>query len=495
MIPTWYLIYQLVLVRLNWVVLTYFLLVNTFYLALLISAAWGLRQHFLNARGETRWRVLGSRVAPRISVLAPAHNEAATIGESVRSLLTLYYPNLELVLVNDGSIDETLDVLTKEFELVPIHPIYRQEVRTKPVRSVYLSRSHPHLVVVNKENGGKADALNAGLNFATGKLVCAIDADSLIEADALQRMIRPFLSDDDVLAAGGTIRIANGSLVQGGRVVEAHVPRRPLPGFQTVEYLRAYLFGRLGWNRLGGNLIISGAFGLFRREAVIAIGGYDKGTVGEDMEIVVRLRRYACEHHLPDRVTFVPDPVAWTEAPESLQGLARQRDRWHRGLAEVLWRHRRLLFNPRYRTLGMIVYPYFVFVELLAPVVEASGLVVLAVSFAVGVVDVQFALLFFLCAYGYGLLLGVFPLLLEEVSYRRYGRLADRLLLLAWALLENLGYRQLTVAWRLKGLIKFLAGKSDWGAMERRGFGQPGVQQQLAGDPRVANTRSEPAGN
>jgi cellulose synthase/poly-beta-1,6-N-acetylglucosamine synthase-like glycosyltransferase len=358
MIPTWYLIYQLVLVRLNWVVLTYFLLVNTFYLALLISAAWGLRQHFLNARGETRWRVLGSRVAPRISVLAPAHNEAATIGESVRSLLTLYYPNLELVLVNDGSIDETLDVLTKEFELVPIHPIYRQEVRTKPVRSVYLSRSHPHLVVVNKENGGKADALNAGLNFATGKLVCAIDADSLIEADALQRMIRPFLSDDDVLAAGGTIRIANGSLVQGGRVVEAHVPRRPLPGFQTVEYLRAYLFGRLGWNRLGGNLIISGAFGLFRREAVIAIGGYDKGTVGEDMEIVVRLRRYACEHHLPDRVTFVPDPVAWTEAPESLQGLARQRDRWHRGLAEVLWRHRRLLFNPRYRTLGTAAWGF-----------------------------------------------------------------------------------------------------------------------------------------
>jgi cellulose synthase/poly-beta-1,6-N-acetylglucosamine synthase-like glycosyltransferase len=479
---TWY---QLVLVRSNWVVLDYFLLVNTFYLLLLVSAGWELRQHLLNTRGETRWRVLGSRVAPRISILAPAYNEVATVGESVRSLLTLYYPNLEVVLVNDGSTDETLAVLVKEFELVPIHPIYRYQVKTKPVRGLYLSRTHPNLVVVNKENGGKADALNAGLNLATGKLVCAIDADTLIEADALQRMVRPFLASDQVLAAGGTIRVANASVVKGGRVVEPHAPRQPLPGFEVVEYLRAFLFGRLGWNSLGDNLIISGAFGLFERQAMIDIGGYESTTVGEDLEIVVRLRRHASEQKMPHRVVFLPDPVAWTEAPASLKVLARQRDRWHRGLAEVLWRHRRLLFNPGYGALGMVVYPYFVFAELLAPIVEALGLVGLVLGFAAGVVDTRFAVLFFLCAYGYGAILGVFALLLDEMSYRRYEQLSDRLILLGWALLENLGYRQLTVFWRLRGLIKFLRRKTDWGAMERRGFRQTTAHQQVLGGKHV----------
>ena len=462
MTPAWYAIYQVVLVRTNWVVLVYFLFVNTFYFVLLVSAAWGLRQHLLNTRGETRWRVLGSRVAPRISILAPAHNEVATIGDSVRSLLTLYYPNLEVVLVNDGSTDETLTVLVKEFELVPIHPIYGYQVKTKPVRSLYVSRTHPNLVVVDKENGGKADALNAGLNLATGRLVCAIDADTLIEADALQRMVRPFLASDGVLAAGGTIRVANASVVKGGRVIEPHAPRRPLPGFQVVEYLRAFLFGRLGWNNLGDNLIISGAFGLFPRQTMIDIGGYEPATVAEDFDIVVRLRRHAYEQKTPHRVVFIPDSVAWTEAPESLRILARQRDRWHRGLAEVLWRHRRLLFNPAYGALGIVVYPCFVFVELLAPIVEALGLVAMALGLTVGAVDTSFAVLFFLCAYGYGLTLGVFALLLDEMSYRRYEQVSDRLILLGWALLENFGYRQLTVVWRLKGLIKFLRGKTDW---------------------------------
>lgn len=485
MTPTWYAIYQLVLVRCDWVVLDYFLFVNTFYFLLLVCAAWGLRRHLLNTRGETRWRVLGSRVAPRISILAPAYNEVATIAESVRSLLTLYYPNVEVVLVNDGSTDETLAVLVKEFELVPVHPIYRYQVKTKPVRGLYLSRTHPNLVVVNKQNGGKADALNAGLNLATGKLVCAIDVDSLIEADALQRMVRPFLGSDQVLAAGGTVRVANASVVRGGRVVEPHAPRQPLPGCQVVEYLRAFLFGRLGWNSLGDNLIISGAFGLFERQAMIDIGGYESATVGEDAEIVVRLRRHAYEQKAPRRVVFLPDPVVWTEAPESLKVLARQRDRWHRGLAEVLWRHRRLLFNPTYGALGMVVYPYFVFVELLAPVVEALGLVALTLGLTIGAVNAPFAFLFFLCAYGYGLILGVFALLLDEMSYRRYERASDRLILLGWAFVENIGYRQLTVFWRLKGLVKFLGGRTEWGVMERRGFRGPAAHQTLSSGKRL----------
>lgn len=464
---------ELVLVRLEWAILVYFLCVNGGYVVLLLSAMVEMRAHASLVRGENRWRVLGSPVAPTISMLAPAYNEAATVVESLRALMVLQYPNLEVVVVNDGSKDATMEVLRENFALVPIHPVYQRAIAHNPIVGLYRSRTYPRLLVVDKVNGGKADALNAGLNVATGALVCAIDADTLIEPDALQRMVRPFLQANDVVAAGGTIRIANASVVRGGRVVRTRAPRQPVAGMQVVEYLRAFLFGRLGWNRLGGNLIISGAFGLFRRDAVLRAGGYLHETVGEDMELVLRLRRAGMETGGPSRIDFVPDPVAWTEAPETLRVLGRQRDRWHRGLADVLWRHRKLMFNPRYGAMGLVVYPYFVFVELLAPVVEAVGLIGLLVGLSLGMINVPFAILFFLVAYGLGAVLTVMTLALEEVSYHRYDRFRDRLLLVGWALLENVGYRQLTVVWRLQGLWKYLRGRRDWGAMERRGFQAP----------------------
>jgi cellulose synthase/poly-beta-1,6-N-acetylglucosamine synthase-like glycosyltransferase len=464
---------RFVLQQMEWLILAYFLFVNTFYLVMVVSASREMLKHRRLVRGEVRWRVLSSNVAPRISVLAPAYNEETTIGESVRSLLALNYPNLELILVNDGSTDRTLTVLKERFDLAQIHPIYQRKIETKPVEALYVSRQYPNLVIVDKRNGGKADALNAALNLSTGKLVCVIDSDTLIEPDALQRMVRPFLIGDDVLAAGGTIRVANGSRVERGRVVECRVPRNAIAGFQVIEYLRSFLFGRLGWNHLGGNLIISGAFGLFRRDAVIAIGGYAHRTVGEDMEIVARLRRRGYETKSSHRIAFIPDPVAWTEVPESCRVLQRQRDRWHRGLAEVLWRHRSMMFNPRYGALGLFVFPAFVFIELLSPVVEALGLLGLAVGLIIHAVDVPFALCFFVFAYGYGVLLSVFVLIMEEWSYHRYEHLGDRLVLLGWILLESVGYRQLTVLWRLQGLIGFLRGRTSWGKMERKGFQSP----------------------
>ncbi len=458
------------LVRLEWAILFYFLVVNGWYLVLLVSAALEMREHVLLSRGQARWKMLGSRVSPGISMLAPAHNEAATIGESVRALLSLSYPELEVVVVNDGSTDETMAVLVDQFELQPIHPIYQKRIPSREVRGLYRSRSHPNLVVVDKVNGGKADALNAGLNLATGELVCAIDADTLIEPDALVRMVRPFVDDDHVLAAGGTIRVANASRVEAGRVVETRVPRRALPGFQVIEYLRAFLFGRLGWNRLGGNLIVSGAFGLFRRDAMLAAGGYLHDTVGEDMELVLRLRRLGYERGGPHRVDFIPDPVAWTEVPSSARVLGRQRDRWHRGLCDVLWRHRRLMLNPRYGSMGLVAYPYFFFNELLAPVVEGIGLLGLVLGIVLGVIDWPFAILFFLTAYGLGAVLTVMSLLLEEMNFHRYHTFRDRAWLVVWALLENLGYRQRTVLWRLRGIWKYLRRIRSWGKMERRGF-------------------------
>lgn len=460
-----------VLVRLDAAICIYFFFVNSCYAVLLGSAALEMLCHTRALRGERLASGLSSGLAPSISLLAPAYNEAATVSESVGALLSLSYPGLEVVLVNDGSRDETMEVLKTRFDLVLLHPIYRKHIPTKPVVGLYRSRRFPDLLVVDKENGGKADALNTGLQLASGDLVCSIDADTLIEPDALLRMVRPFLVSKEVLAAGGTIRVANGSLVHHGRVIAPRVPRRAIEGIQVVEYLRAFLFGRLGWNRLGGNMIIAGAFGLFRREAVIEAGGYAPDTVGEDMELVLRLRRRAYESRTRHRITFIPDPVAWTEAPSTARVLGRQRDRWHRGLAEVLWRHRSVLCNPRYKAMGLIVFPYFVLVELLAPVVEIMGLAGICAGLALGLIDVPFAMLFFAIAYGYGVILSAAALVLDELNFHRYERLRDRVLLILWAVLEPLGYRQLTVLWRLLGLLKFLRKRKDWGVMERRGFG------------------------
>ncbi len=408
-----------VLVGVNLVVLAYFVLNGVFQIALMVAATLELRLHSRLVAAEHIERLLGSRVAPSVSVIAPAYNEAATIAASVRALLTLRYPALELVVVNDGSADDTLPALKDAFELRPVHPIFRRSVPTADVLGVYRSTVVQGLLVVDKANGGKADALNAGLNFATGQLVCAIDADTLIEPDALLRVARPFLTRDDVVATGGTIRVVNGCEVRAGRVVSTRAPRQPLAGIQAVEYLRAFLFGRVGWNRLGGNLIVSGAFGLFRRDAVLESGGYLEDTVGEDMELIVRLRRHAAERGGQGAVVFVPDPVAWTEVPETLRVLGRQRDRWQRGLADVMVRHRGLVGRPSYGRLGLVVSPYFAIVELCGPLLELVGLLSITTSVLLGV-DPTLALAMLVVGFGWGVPLSLTAVLVDQLAFGRY---------------------------------------------------------------------------
>lgn len=451
-------------------VLVYFSLINICYTSLLIAAVIEMRRTRNEAVGINDHIVVGSRLAPTISILAPAYNEETTITASVQSLLTLDYPNLEVVVIADGCKDRTVAVLTAEFALVEVHRAYAARVPTKGVVALYRSVRHANLLVVDKLNGGKADALNVGLNLASGDLVCAIDADTLIERGALVRLARPMMVDPDVVATGGTIRPVNAVMTRHGRVLDVTVPRTMLAGIQVVEYLRAFLLGRLGLNRLGGNLIISGAFGLFRREPMMAAGGWRHDTVGEDMELVVRLRRLGYEQRAASTVVFVPDPTAWTEVPESWSVLGRQRDRWHRGLTDTLWRHRTLIGNPKYGAMGLVVVPYFVLVELLAPIVEALGLVVLAASLTVGLIDYTFALLYFALAIGLGLVLSVATLILDQASFMRYRRPGDLGWLVWWSIVENFGFRQMTVYWRLRGLVKYLRGRSDWGAMTRQGF-------------------------
>ncbi len=453
----------------NYVVLVYFAALAAFYLVLYVSAALEMRTYLRRVRAEQYHEILSSEIAPSISMLVPAYNEETSIQQSVRALLTVAYPQLEIVVVNDGSTDGTLAVLASTFDLVPIEPLYDRRIATEEVQSIYRSRHFPNLVVVSKEKGGKADALNAGLNVSSGELVCSIDADTILDPDGLRRLVRPFIRSDDVVAAGATIRVANGCTVAQGRLATERGPHRALAGIQAVEYLRAFLFGRPGWNRLGGNLLISGAFGLFRRQSLLETDGYAK-TVGEDMELVVRLRRHSYETGHPARVEFVPDPVAWTETPTSFRELGRQRERWQRGFSDVLWRHRRLMLNPHYGVLGLVVFPAFVLFEWMAPIIEAVGLVVVVVGLVLGEVSATFAVLFFSLACGLGILLSMLALMLEELSFRRYGRARDRALLVLWAVLENLGYRQLTVWWRMRGNASYLRGKKAWGKMNRKGF-------------------------
>jgi cellulose synthase/poly-beta-1,6-N-acetylglucosamine synthase-like glycosyltransferase len=452
--------------------LQYLFAINTYYLALTIAGFWRTLRTVQERQRPDQRRLLRSPLTPPVSVLAPAFNEAANVVGNVRSLLMLDYPLFEVILVNDGSKDDTLDRLITAFELKPSARSFEYTVPSKPIRGVYESGLYPNLVVVDKVNGGKADALNAGLNLSLYPLFCAIDADSILESDALLRLVRPFLDAPGVtIAAGGLIRVANGCDIRAGQVRKVKLARRVLPLIQIVEYLRAFLFGRMAWSSGNSLLVISGAFGLFDKRAAVQAGGYATDTVGEDMELVVRMHRRLQDRKQPYRIGFVPDSVCWTEVPESLRVLRRQRTRWQRGLIDTLWRHRGMLGRPRYGTVGLVALPGFLLFELLSPVIELTGSIVLPLLLLFGYLDLSYGRALMILSVLYSVLVSVLAVLLEDISFRRYPKPRDMAILIGAAVLENLGYRQLTVWWRVRALWEFWQGDLSWGAMERRGVG------------------------
>ena len=406
-----------------------------------------------------------------VSIIVPSYNEDETIVESVRAISLLNYPEFEVIVVNDGSTDQTLEMLKRHFGLQRVAKTFRQELDCKQIVGTYESFEYPHLLVIDKVNGGKADALNAGLNIAHFPLFCSVDADSILEEDALLKAARPFMEDERIVAVGGVVRVANGCEIHAGRLSKVGLPKRLLPLFQTVEYLRAFLAGRLAWSKLGIIFIISGAFSVFRKDVVIAAGGYSTETVCEDMEIVVRLHRFLRQHRRSYRMLFLPDPVCWTEVPESIHHLGRQRNRWQRGLMEALIRHWRMLGNPRYGVVGLLGFPFFLMFEMISPMMETMGYLVVGISFAFGILSFKFFLVFFFVSVLYGILLSVAAVILEELSLRRYPKLLDLIVLVAIAIVENFGYRQLQYIFRLSGIFSFFCGNVAWGEMPRRGFG------------------------
>ncbi|QSF54449.1 glycosyltransferase family 2 protein [Brevundimonas fontaquae] len=443
---------------------------NVIYMLQLVLAAASLIETPSTPAVGVLWRRY-AEASPPIALLAPAYNEALTIVESVRSLLALQYPNFEIVVINDGSADETLAVLIDAFELAPIERAHDLKIGHQPIRGIWGTPSQPRLVVVDKQNGGKADALNAGINVARAPIVCSMDADSLLEPDALLRAVRPFVDDPvRTVAVGGTVRIANGCRIDHGRVVEIGLPTNPLALLQTVEYLRAFLMARLAWSRIGTLTIISGAFGLFRRSAVLEVGGYTHGTVGEDMELVVKLHRLMRSQKRPYRVAFIPEPVCWTEAPESLSVLGRQRARWHRGALETFQRHGDMMWRPGFGRVGVVGFGHILFVDVIGPVIEMIGYILIPVLWTLGLLSVEYLLAFLAVSFTFGVVISVGALALEESELRRFPKVRHLVILAIVAVVENFGYRQINNLWRLHGTWQFLRKTQSWGAMTRKGF-------------------------
>ncbi|MCT2534890.1 glycosyltransferase [Aquibacillus koreensis] len=439
------------------------------YGAMLLLSLFQIRKSYQLDDYEPYEDLLHSEETKPVSILVPAYNESVGINSSIRSLLSIEYPEYEIIIINDGSKDDTLEKLIEKFKCQKINRVIRKQIVTKQVKAVYRSTIYTNLVVIDKENGGKADALNAGINCSSYPYFCSLDGDSIIERSAFLKVLKPIIeSDDEVIASGGSIRIANGCKIENGEIVETGLSKKPLVIMQVVEYLRAFLTGRVGLSHNNLLLIVSGAFGVFSKKWVVEAGGYAH-TVGEDMELVVRLHRLIKEKKVNKKIVYVPDPVCWTEAPESIKFLRRQRKRWHRGLFDSLWKHRKLMFNPKYGSIGLVSMPYFFFIEFLGPLIELIGYILLGVSVITGSIYIEYAIIFFLLSLIYGSIYSMASVLLEEWSMERYTKVRHFVALFFVSLTETLWYRPMTVLWRVEGMVEMLFGKKGWGEMVRKG--------------------------
>lgn len=455
-------------------IFVYFVCVNSMYTVFTIISLKDIRGHLLTATKLEMQNIFAGVFYKPLSIIVPAYNEEETILTTVKSLLALQYPEFEVIVVNDGSTDDTLEKLTNEFRLVRVNKPLSLVLRHEQIEEMYISLDHPDLLVLNKRNGGKADALNAGINASRFPLFCSIDADSILENESLARAARPFVEDREVIATGGIVRVLNGCSVEAGVVTEVKSPRKFLECFQAVEYTRGFLSGRTSWNYFKSLLIISGAFGIFRKDMVQAVNGY-RQTVGEDMDLVVRLHRHCCDNSIGYKVVFVPDPVCWTQVPSDLLSLLKQRNRWQRGLIDSLWHNRKMFFNPRYGKVGLFGFPYFFFIEAIGPFLEFFGYFIFLLFFLIGYINRELIILFFFLAIFWGIWINLGSILLDNLVYKRYRGIRDILKLCLFGAFEFIGYRQLIVVERFIATI-FFRGK-EWGKPQRQEIGNEKVRQ------------------
>lgn len=453
----------------------YGIVIMSSYVLLAFFSILAILTHLRDIKSINYEQILKSSIAPKVSVIAPAYNESASIVDNIRSLLSIRYNNFDIIIVNDGSTDDSLQKMIDTYSLVPSETIKYSNIAHQEVKNIYKSSNpaYHNLLVIDKENGGKADSLNAGINYSDATYIANIDVDCIIEEDALLRMVEPFLQEVDtkIIATGGTIRIANNCEVRHGRITKVRLADKWLPTFQTLEYIRAFLLGRMAWSKLNGLLIISGAFGLFDKKIVVDCGGYNHETVGEDMELVVRMRRYMTDKKQKYRVHYIPEPLCWTESPETIKVFSRQRNRWTRGNAETLLAHKKLFFNPKYGVLGVASYPFWLFFEWFAPIIEFTGIIYFLVLTYMGWVNWEYFLLLLLMVYTFAVALSWFSLLMEEITFRQYKGTKSLLKLLFAAMLEPLVYHPIGTWAAIRGnWDKFILRKSVWGKQVRTGF-------------------------
>ncbi len=456
-------------------ILYYALSIFTVYFILAIISAFVLRKFYYTGKISSSTEVLSSPFAPNISILAPAFNESLNIVENIKALLALYYTNFEVIVINDGSRDDTLIKVIEAFELEKVSFVFNEKIKCQEVRGIYKSKKKAfnNLTIIDKENGGKADALNAGLNVAKGDYFISIDVDSIIDPYALQKMVKPFLEQTGtkVIATGGVIRIANSCEIQDGHLVDIRLPRKLLPLFQVLEYNRAFLLGRLAWSRLNGLLIISGALGLFDKDVVIACGGYQRFAVGEDMELVVRMRKYMAEQKEDYQVVYIPDPLCWTEAPSKLKILGRQRNRWTRGTIETLFSHWDIFLRPKYGLMGMVSHPFWVVFEWLAPLIEIFGIIYFITIAILGQANWPYFFVMLMFVYFFAISFTTYAILFDHIAFHRYKkkRMVLRLLMAAW--IEPFIYHPMVLYWSIRGNFDyFIMKKRSWGNMSRVGL-------------------------
>ncbi|MFK5959510.1 MAG: glycosyltransferase family 2 protein [Lutibacter sp.] len=456
---------------------TYAFMAISSYIILSIISAFETIDYFKKNSFVNYTKILSSNIAPSISIIAPAYNESLNIVENVRSLLSNHYANYDVIIVNDGSKDNSLELLIKAYDLVKVNYLINPQLKTKPLRKGVFKSANPafeKLIVIDKENGGKADALNFGLNISQSKYVACIDVDCLLLEDALQKMVKPFLENTDkiVVATGGVIRIANNSIIKDGKLMEVNLPKKLIERAQILEYLRSFLLGRMAWSRLNGLLVISGAFGMFHKKIAIQVGGYDTSTVGEDMEIIVRMRRQLEEQNMNYKVAYIPDPLCWTEAPDNYRIFISQRNRWTRGTIEVLRKHRKLAFNPNYRNLGLMSYPYWLIFERFAPVIEVIGIIYFGILMILREVKWDYALAFFILAYMFTVLLSLGAIYSEELTYHQYKKKGTGFKLVLISLIEPFVLHPFILYAAVRGnLDYFFNKKKKWGEMTRKGMG------------------------
>ncbi len=453
----------------------YTITVFILYISITVVSLVGIKQYFNKTSFVKYTSVLSSPFAPSISILSPLYNEERNAISSIRSLLTNHYVNYDIVIINDGSSDKTLELIIEAFQLKKVEYTFEQKIKTENILGIYKSTNpaYEKIKLINKERGGKSDALNAGLNISENEYVVCVDGDCILADDALQKMIKPFLehTEKEVVACGGVIRIANGCKIKDGRVIEKKLHHSILVKFQVLEYLRSFLLARVGWSKNRGLMHIAGAFCIFTREKAIAVKGFNRYTLGEDMDIVVKIQKFMYDAKLKFKTIYLPEPLCWTEVPSTCQSLIRQRSRWARGTIKTLWDHKKMMLNPKYGQMGMFGYPVWFIYERFGPIIEIIGISFFIVSAYLGRVNWMYTTSFLIATYLFAIMYSLFALLTEEMTYHQYDKKGDLTKLILIALIEPFTYHIFMIYPVILGNIQQLFKlKNKWGDIDRKGF-------------------------